>query len=139
MDAAQSVPLGNTVKTLLVEDSSLIREALMAALGHTTNVEFAAIAATARDAITALQKQQFDLAVIDLELLEGTGFEVLAYITQAVAQPPVRMVLTNHAFPLYERRARALGVDFFFDKSMHFEEAIQAIENMAHGDLPLQG
>ncbi len=118
------------VTALLVEDSVLIREALVEALSASGHVVFTAFAATANDAISALKQQRFDLAVIDLELLEGTGFDVLSYIKNNELNPPVRVVLTNHAFSLYERRARMLGVEHFFDKSMHFNEAVQTIENV---------
>ncbi|MBB5190156.1 CheY-like chemotaxis protein [Silvimonas terrae] len=118
------------VTALLVEDSVLIREALVEALSASGHVVFTAFAATANDAIAALKQQRFDLAVIDLELLEGTGFDVLSYIKNNELNPPVRVVLTNHAFSLYERRARMLGVEHFFDKSMHFTEAVQTIENV---------
>ncbi|GGP27347.1 response regulator [Silvimonas amylolytica] len=126
------------VTALLVEDSVLIREALVEALSASGHVVFTAFAATANDAIAALKQQHFDLAVIDLELLEGTGFDVLSYIKNNELNPPVRVVLTNHAFSLYERRARMLGVEYFFDKSMHFTEAVQTIENVRprQPDLP---
>ncbi|GGP19935.1 response regulator [Silvimonas iriomotensis] len=129
---------GQVVTALLVEDSVLIREALVEALSASGHVVFTAFAATANDAIAALKQQRFDLAVIDLELLEGTGFDVLSYIKNNELNPPVRVVLTNHAFSLYERRARMLGVEHFFDKSMHFSEAVQTIENVhpRQPDLP---
>ncbi len=118
---------------MLIEDSEVIREALIDALAGIEYIVFAATAATAEEAVAQLQGQHFDLVVVDLELRVGTGFEVLRYLAQTGADPcvPVRVVLTNHAFPIYEQRARALGVDHFFDKSLHFEEAIQTIENEA--------
>ncbi|GAA5786618.1 response regulator [Chitiniphilus shinanonensis] len=123
----------DTVRVMLIEDSEVIREALIDALAGTEYIVFAATAATAEEALQQLQQQHFGLVVVDLELRVGTGFEVLRYLAQTSPDPrdPVRVVLTNHAFPIYEQRARALGVDYFFDKSLHFEEAIQTIENEA--------
>lgn len=40
-------------------------------------------------------------------------------------------MLTNHAYVIYRHRAQALGVKYFFDKSMHFDEAIEAIKKEA--------
>ena len=121
------------IEVMLVEDSALIREALVDACAASGKVTFSAFAATAKDAIEILRNNTFPLIIIDLELLEGTGFDVLTFLAQPdqEGRRPVRMVLTNHAFALYEKRARMLGVEYFFDKSLHFDEAVQTLEREA--------
>lgn len=115
---------------MLIEDSPVIRDALTEALSGIGYIRFAATAATADEAITWLKSDEFDLLVVDLELREGTGFDVLQHLHQHAREGrlPVRVVLTNHAYPVYEQRARTLGVDYFYDKSLHFDEAIASIE-----------
>ena len=73
------------------------------------------------------------MVVVDIELAHGTGFDILQDINQTdYPYPlPISMVLTNHAYVIYRHRAQALGVKYFFDKSMHFDEAIEAIEKEA--------
>ncbi|KAF0813335.1 Chemotaxis response regulator protein-glutamate methylesterase [Andreprevotia sp. IGB-42] len=120
------------IDVLLVEDSPLIRDTLVEAFNSSGLIVTRGFAATAKQAIHALQSAHFDMAVIDLELEEGTGFDVLNHIAETQGDnPPFRVVLTNHAFPLYEKRARQLGIDHFFDKSMHFDDAVTAIEKEA--------
>lgn len=121
------------VEVMLVEDSALIREALVDACSGSGKVIFSAFAATAKDAVDILHNRSFPIIIIDLELMEGTGFDVLSYLAQPEQEGrrPVRMVLTNHAFALYEKRARMLGVEYFFDKSLHFDEAVQTLEHEA--------
>ncbi|HSC78810.1 MAG TPA: response regulator [Chitinolyticbacter sp.] len=134
MTTYQAVSTDNKeVCVMLIEDSPVIRDALKDALSGISYIRFAATAATADEAIAWLKSTHFDLLVIDLELREGTGFDVLHFLRDQARQtpPPVRVVLTNHAYPVYEQRARALGVDYFYDKSMHFEEAIGTIETEA--------
>lgn len=123
---------------MLVEDSPLIRQALAEALSASTVVGFDGYAATAVDAIAILRSRQFDMVVVDIELAEGTGFDVLHDINQAdfPYPPPISMVLTNHAYLIYKHRAQSLGVKYFFDKSMHFDEAIAMIEKEAIRLLP---
>jgi DNA-binding NarL/FixJ family response regulator len=130
--------LSSRVRVMLVEDSALIREALIDALALSAVAHFEGFATTANDAITALRAQPYDIIVIDIELAKGTGFDVLLNINQTdfPYKPPVSIVLTNHAYPVYKYQAELLGVKYFFDKSMHFIEAIEAIEQEAMRLLP---
>lgn len=125
--------LAPRIQVMLVEDSVLIRQALVDALAISGVASFEGFAKTAKEAITALRAQPFDIVVIDIELAQGTGFDVLVNISQAdfPFPQPVSIVLTNHAYPVYKYQAELLGVKHFFDKSMHFNEAIDAIEQEA--------
>jgi DNA-binding NarL/FixJ family response regulator len=121
------------IHVMLVEDSALIREALREALDGSSVARFDGFAATSAEAIATLRSQRFDMVVVDIELAHGTGFDVLQEIHKPdfPYPPPISMVLTNHAYVIYRHRAQALGVKYFFDKSMHFDEAIDAIEKEA--------
>lgn len=123
------VPL-ERIHVMLVEDSTLIRLALTDALSSSLVANFDGFAATATDAISSLRTRQFDMVVVDIELAQGTGFDVLRNINQTdfPYARPVSMVLTNHAHLAYKHLAQVLGVKYFFDKSMHFSEAIETIE-----------
>ena len=125
--------LESCVHVMLVEDSALIREALIDALALSAVANFEGFATTASDAIAALRAQPYDIVVIDIELAKGTGFDVLLNLNQTdfPFKPPLSIVLTNHAHPVYKYQAELLGVKYFFDKSMHFNEAIEAIEQEA--------
>lgn len=121
------------IHVMLVEDSTLIREALREALDSSSVASFDGFAATSAEAIAILRSRRFDMVVVDIELAHGTGFDVLQDIKEPdfPYPPPISMVLTNHAYVIYRHRAQALGVKYFFDKSMHFDEAIAAIEKEA--------
>ena len=117
-------------KVMLVEDSALIRDALTNALAQSSVANFDGFATTATQAINELRAKRFDIVVIDIQLAEGTGFDVLQDLNLAdfPYSRPVCLVLTNHAYPIYKHKAELLGVKYFFDKSMDFDEAIEAIE-----------
>jgi DNA-binding NarL/FixJ family response regulator len=125
------------IHVMLVEDSLLIRQALTEALASSGVALFDGFASTSQEAIAILRTRRFDMVVVDIELSHGTGFDVLQEINKAdfPYPPPVTMVLTNHAYVIYRHRANALGVKYFFDKSMHFDEAIEAIETEARSIL----
>lgn len=122
------------IHVMLVEDSALIREALREALDGSSVASFDGFAAGSAEAIALLRSRRFDMVVVDIELAHGTGFDVLQDINKSdfPYPPPITMVLTNHAYVIYRHRAQALGVKYFFDKSMHFDEAIEAIEKEAN-------
>jgi DNA-binding NarL/FixJ family response regulator len=125
------------IHVMLVEDSLLIRQALTEALASSGVALFDGFASTSQEAIAILRTRRFDMVVVDIELSHGTGFDVLQEINKVdfPYPPPVTMVLTNHAYVIYRHRANALGVKYFFDKSMHFDEAIEAIETEARSIL----
>lgn len=117
-------------KVMLVEDSALIRDALNDALALSSVANFDGFATTATEAINSLRAERYDIVVIDIELAHGTGFDVLQDMNQAdfPYTRPICMVLTNHSHPIYKHKALLMGVKYFFDKSMHFDEAIETIE-----------
>ena len=118
------------MKMLLVENSSLLREVLFEIINNLKNLSVEGMAATQTKAISLLKEKQFDILLLDIELSEGNGFEVIKQTKKPnyPFKPPIIMMLTNHAHPHYRRLAKDLGVNYFFDKSMDFDLAIQAIE-----------
>ncbi len=118
------------MKMLLVEDSTLLREVLFETINNLKNLSVEGTAATQTKAISLLNEMQFDILLLDIELSEGNGFEVIKH-TKKPHYPfkaPILMMLTNHANSYYRCIAKDLGVHYFFDKSMDFDLAIQAIE-----------
>lgn len=118
------------ISLLLVEDSPIIRDAVADTLSSNCGITIEAWAATQESAIQLLQLQPFDLLMVDIELAQGNGLEVLKSLSaQDYPHPkPVCMVLSNYSYPQCRRRAKELGATYFFDKSMEFDYAIEAIE-----------
>jgi len=118
------------MRVLLVEDSILLRESIMESLEGCFGLQFDGVATKQAEAIALLQQHPFDMLIVDIELAEGNGFEVLK-ATQLESyryERPVYIILTNHAYPQYRLLAKKLDVDYFFDKSMDFDLAIETIE-----------
>jgi DNA-binding NarL/FixJ family response regulator len=116
------------MKMLLVEDSALLHDVLLETMAHINNVMVAGAAATQQNAINQLDSMQFDIVLLDIELAQGNGFEVIKHIQKNnyAFKPPI--LLTNHAHAYYRSLATDLGVHYFFDKSMDFDLAIETIE-----------
>lgn len=110
-----------SLRVFLVEDSPSIRERLSDYLTEPGKVEIIGFAATEADAARELCAQVIDVAIVDLNLKEGTGIGVIEAVRVAhPSAPPTIIVLTNYAFPEFEAACRAAGADYFFDKSTQF-------------------
>ena len=122
--------MAKPMKMLMVEDSTLLREVLFENINNLENLSVEGMAATQAKAISLLNEIQFDILLLDIELSEGNGFEVIKHTKKSdyAFKAPILMMLTNHANQHYRSMAKDLGVHYFFDKSMDFDLAIQAIE-----------
>ena len=108
--------------TILVEDSETIRDNLIPAMAELADIEVIAIAQTASEALVALEQygEDWDLAVVDLFLKEGSGLTVLRACQNRSSHQSV-VVLTNYPTQEMRRRCLALGADAVFDKSNELE------------------
>jgi len=116
-----------TVRVLLVEDSRVLAERLRESLDGLENVEVAGVVADESAAVEAVRAQAIDVIVLDLQLKEGTGFGVVQRLGKS--RPKV-IVFTNYMLPEYQRRARALGVEYFLNKSLDYERLPQLIQEI---------
>ena len=106
---------------LVVEDSPQISERLVELVTVPNKVEVVATAATEDEALAACDKYTLALAIVDLQLAQGTGFGVIRRLRAATgAHPACIVVLTNHAVPALKVAAFEAGADYFLDKSKDF-------------------
>ncbi|MGE5638610.1 MAG: response regulator [Clostridia bacterium] len=107
-------------KVFLVEDSLPVRERLSALLTAGGSNEIVGTAAGAREAIAANLATRPDAVVLDLNLAQGSGFDVLRAVRDAAPEIDFYM-LSNFASEPYRRYAASLGARAFFDKTSEFE------------------
>ena len=119
------------LRVFLVEDSAVIRERLTETISSLEHVEVVGHAETEADAIAALQALACDAVVLDLQLREGHGFNVLKALRSASDRPRIIvLVLSNYATPLYRGRSMEMGADFFFDKSRAYDRLCEVLEEL---------
>jgi len=106
---------------LVVEDSPQIAERLVELVTVPNRVEVVATAATEDEALAACDRHTVALAIVDLQLAQGTGFGVIRRLRAATgSNPACIVVLTNHAVPALKVAAFEAGADYFLDKSKDF-------------------
>lgn len=106
----------------LVEDSLTIRKNLVPAMEDMADVQVVGVAGSEREAAAWLEEHagQWQLAVIDLFLSEGSGLGVVRECRRRRPNQRV-VVLTNYATDDMRRRCLAAGADVVFDKSTELE------------------
>lgn len=107
----------------LVEDNDVVRDNIASMLTEFANVKVAGMASTENEAAEWLlgHPDEWQLAVVDLFLLQGSGLGVLGQCANRKPSQKV-VVLTNYATPDIRRRALALGADAVFDKTLELDQ-----------------
>jgi DNA-binding NarL/FixJ family response regulator len=108
------------MQVFLVEDSPIVRQRLEALLAEVPGAEIVGRAAGATTAIREILQLRPDLVVLDVQLAEGSGFDVLRALHAGAPELDVIM-LTNYSADPYRQIAERFGARAFFDKSKEFE------------------
>jgi two-component system, OmpR family, response regulator len=121
VDPAPRSCLVEVLQALVVEPSPMMGERLVEMLTIPGRLEVVATVATEDDALRACDLHDIDLAVVELQLAQGTGFGVIRKLRGRKTGAPVCIVvLTNHAVPALKVAAFEAGADYFLDKSKDF-------------------
>jgi DNA-binding NarL/FixJ family response regulator len=103
----------------VVEDSDAICERIVRMVKEIKNTNVVGTADMVCRAIRGIEKYLPDVVILDIQLLDGDGLEVLRYIKQH--HPVIKViVLTNFNSDQYRDLARNQGADAFLDKSNDF-------------------
>ena len=114
------------MKVFLVEDSPMLRERVQGILASIPGAQACGHAAGATEAIAAIEKARPDVVVLDIQLEQGNGFDVMRATRASLPQVEF-YVLTNFANDAYRRKAESLGARGFFDKSGEFDRLHTAL------------
>lgn len=113
------------LKTYIVEDNPTIRENLIGTLEELACVSAVGTAETENEGKAWLidHSDQWDLAIVDLFLKQGSGLGVLAACRDRQPRQKV-VVLSNYATTDIRHRCAQLGVDAVFDKSNEIDALV---------------
>ena len=120
-----------SLKIFLVEDSAILRDRLSEAFATWGKISMVGHAETEAVADAALRSGDWDVLILDLQLLQGTGLGVLRNLRGHRKPGTAVIVLTNYAIPSYRARSMELGADYFFDKTKDFAKIKEAFAELA--------
>ena len=89
-------------------------------IGSIVGIELFGDAGNEADAVRDICTIRPDLVILDLTLSSGNGMDVLHQIKLQNFSGKV-IVLTNYAYPQYQKKCMALGANYFLDKSLDLE------------------
>jgi DNA-binding NarL/FixJ family response regulator len=110
----------------IVEDSAAVRTRLMTMLGEVPGAEVAGAAAGATQATREILESRPEVVILDLNLAEGGGFDVLRAVRAQAPEIDVYMLSNFSAYP-YRQLAERLGARGFFDKTTEFGRVREAV------------
>ena len=120
------------MKLLVAEDQSMLRDALCQLLELQSDVETVHQASNGQEAMTLLQSQKIDVAILDVEMPKQTGLDVLEWVK--VQQLTVKVVIvTTFKRPGYFERAVKADVDAYVLKERSIADLMKTIHTVLKG------
>jgi two-component system chemotaxis response regulator CheY len=119
-----------TVRVLVVEDSSAMRAFVRATLESDGDYEVTE-AASGFEALRVLPRATFDLAVLDINMPDINGLELISFMrkTDAHKQTPL-IVISTEASDRDRSRALELGANAFVPKPFTPEDLLAAVSRL---------
>ena len=116
-------------RIFLVEDSPVIRDSLIDVLDSAADGRrVIGTAETEDEAVEQIAAGDPDVAIIDINLREGSGIGVLERLSDLDAGPPVRIVYTNHYSRRVHEHCARLGATHVLAKSGDIRELLGVLD-----------
>lgn len=117
------------VKIFIVQNSRTARRTLAKELAGIDGITLCGMEQEPGRAIRSIREMGPDLVIIDLGLYSGNGFEVMKRLTCGGPGAKI-LVLTDSPHHHNRMLCREMGADFFFDKTLELDKALQTIRGM---------
>jgi two-component system invasion response regulator UvrY len=118
------------VNILIIDDHAIVRDGLKRLLRPEARGDIVE-AASGREALSAARSDALAIIILDLNLPDLGGLELLGRLRQ-LSKAPV-LVLSMHAEPLYVSRALDAGASGYLTKNAAPEEIIAAVRKIVAG------
>jgi len=129
----------DSLKVLVVDDSSMICSRLTESLQLVPGIELVGEVYDGGEAIQAIKEIRPDVVILDIRL-PGTvnGLGVLEEVKRTPPTPSVIM-LTNYPYLQYRQKAMSLGADYFFNKSNEFSKVVEVLMKLCEKRQAVKG
>lgn len=122
-----------SIRVLLVDDHTIVREGLRALLTATEGIEVVGEASDGREGLAEAQRLSPDVVVMDAAMPGLNGIDATARILELVPTARV-LLLSMHAGEEYVRPAIRAGASGYLVKGSGLSDLVAAIRAVAAGD-----
>jgi two-component system invasion response regulator UvrY len=121
------------ITVLIADDHDIVREGLKQIVGETGDVVVRGEARTGSEALEQVRRGGWDVVILDLNLPDRPGLDVLSQIRSIAPLLPV-LILSMQQGPSYAARALKSGAQGYVSKSNAREHLVTAIRKVARGE-----
>jgi DNA-binding NarL/FixJ family response regulator len=122
------------VRILVVDDHPFFREGLSTWIARQPGLEYCGYADSPATAVREIEQRAPDLVLLDLQLREGDGFDVLA-ACKAVACPARIIVISHRDETLFGERVIRAGASGYVVKEEASDTMLEAIQTVLEGGI----
>jgi DNA-binding NarL/FixJ family response regulator len=120
------------ISVLLVDDHLVVRNGVRLMLSSESDIEVAAEASAAQEALTLIRNRDFDVALIDIAMPGKNGLELLKQIRTEKPKLAV-LILSTYSEDIYAVRALKAGAAGYLTKESPASVLIAAVRKAAAG------
>ena len=121
------------MRLLIAEDQSMLRDAMATLLLMEDSIDEVLQAKNGKEAIDILVDSSIDVAILDIEMPEATGLDVLEFIRNKGISCKVIIVTTFKRAGYFERAIKN-NVDAYVLKDRSIDELMKTINNVLAGN-----
>lgn len=123
-----------SIRILLADDSSVLRDALEQWLGQIDDLEIVALASSGLAAVMMAEAASPDIAILDMRMPGMDGLEAARRIN--ALRPEIRVIIyTSEGDPAIADAAREAGARGFVGKADNLDHLLEAIYVVAAGEI----
>ena len=119
-------------RIIVVDDHPIVRQGLRLLIDHEPNMVVVAEAETAGQALREIDRQEIDLAIIDISIIGSDGVSLTRAMKKRYPELAV-LILTMHDELLYAKRAFKAGAQGYVEKREAAETIVTAIQTIRNG------
>jgi DNA-binding NarL/FixJ family response regulator len=116
----------------MVDDHELMREGLKQLFECVDDIQVGAEAVSGEQVLSILQKETFDLVLLDITIPGIHGVELISKIRERSGNPPI-LILSMHNEPQIAKSKLKAGASGYITKDSSPKELLEAIRKVAAG------
>ncbi len=120
------------IRLLMVDDHVLMREGLKQLFECVDDIEVGAEAGSGEEVLGILQKELFDLVLLDISIPGIHGVELISKICECPDNPPILILSMHNEVQIIKRKLKA-GASGYITKDSSPKELLAAIRKVASG------